>query len=89
MRRLSKSEEPHIKDKFPNEAEISAGQKQQVHENNYFKDHELELVRKKYVRFSVLMEYLHDVLELDLKTTTIEQFGLRVRDLVYAQQRES
>ena len=60
----------------------------EVHENNYFKNHELEVVRKKYVRFSIMMEYLNDILEVDSKTVNVETFAHRIRDLVYAQQRE-
>lgn len=75
-------------EKFPNEAAVSAGQTQEVHENNHFRNHELEVIRKKYVRFSILMELLNDDLELPI-TATVEQFAHRIRDLVYAQQRES
>jgi len=74
-------------EKFPNEAKLGKGEAVQVHENNHWKNHDLEVVRKKYVRFSILMELLNDDLELP-KTATVEQFALRIRDLVYAQQRE-
>lgn len=87
MRRLQGKPEAHITEKFPNEASVTAGEKVDVHENNHFKNHELEIIRKKYVRFSILMELLNDDLELP-KTATVEQFAHRIRDLVYAQQRE-
>jgi len=44
----------------------------------------LEVVRKKYVQFSVLMEITNDLLGLP-RTATVEQFANRIRDLVYAQ----
>lgn len=88
MRRLQRNDEAHIVEKFPNDASVTAGQKVDVHENNHFQNHELEVIRKKYVRFSILMELLNDDLELP-KTATVEQFAHRIRDLVYAQQRES
>ena len=88
MRRLSNKTDPSIAEKFPNEATVTSGEKQEVHENNHFKNHELADVRKKYVRFSVLMEYLNDILEVDSKTVNVETFAHRIRDLVYAQQRE-
>jgi len=87
MRQLSKKTAPDIVEQFPNEARVTPGEKVEVHENNHWKNHELEVVRKKYVRFSILMELLNDDLELP-KTATVEQFALRIRDLVYAQQRE-
>jgi len=88
MRRLSNKTEKSITEQFPNEATITAGEKVEVHENNYFKNHELDIVRKKYVKFSVLMEIVNDDLELP-QTATVEQFAHRIRDLVFAQQRES
>jgi len=88
MPRLTKKVDPSLVDKFPNEAEVTSGEQVQVHENNWFANHELEVVRKKYVRFSILMELLNDDLELP-KTATVTQFATRIRDLVYAQQRES
>jgi len=87
MRRLGKTD-PSIVEKYPNEATVTSGEKVQVHENNYFKDHTLEDVRHRYVRFSVLMEYLNEILELNAHTANVEQFAHSVRDLVYAQQRE-
>lgn len=87
MRQLSKKVDPSVVDQFPNEATVTDGHKVAVHENNHFKNHDLEIIRKKYVRFSILMELLNDDLELP-KTATVEQFALRIRDLVYAQQRE-
>lgn len=88
MPNLSKKVDPSIVDKFPNEARVTQGTPVEVHENNHFKDHDLEIVRKKYVRFSILMELVNDDLELQ-KTATVEQFAHRIRDLVQAQQRES
>lgn len=87
MRKLSKKVDPSIAEKFPNEARVTSGEKVEVHENNHFKNHELWDVRKKYVRFSILMEYLNEVLELP-QTATVDQFAHRIRDIVYAQQRE-
>jgi len=88
MRQLTKKVDPSIVEKYPNEARVTEGQKVEVHENNHWKNHDLEVIRKKYVRFSILMELLNDDLELT-KTATVEQFAHRIRDLVYAQQRES
>jgi len=89
VQQLKNKEGATLEEQFPNDAKLSKGKKAEVHENNHFKNHPLEDVKKKYVRFSIFMEILNDALELDPKTATIEQFAHRIRDLVYAQQRES
>ena len=77
-----------LADQFPNVATFGEGQKQDVHENNYFKDMPLDEVHMRYVKFSVFMEETNKALDLP-NTATIEQFAHRIRDIVYAQQRES
>jgi len=76
-------------EKFPNEAKLGNGQIALVHENNYFKDMPLEEVRSRYVKFSVFMTEVNKVLDLENHTATLDGLALRIRDLAYAQQRES
>lgn len=73
-----------LKDQFPNEAKLDA-EKEEVQENNYFKEFDKQLLQKKYLQFTVYMEAVNDVLELS-RESTVEQFAKRVHDLVMATQ---
>lgn len=53
----------------------------EVQENNHFKYHEPQEVRKKYMEFTVFMTALNQTLELN-KDATVEQFAARIHDLV-------
>ena len=86
---LDQQPEPkQIAEQFPNVGQFTEGKKADVHENNFFKDMDIEEVHRRYVRFSVFMESVNEALSLD-NHSTIETFAFRVRDLVYANQRES
>jgi len=71
-----------MEEKYPNQAQVNS-EPVEVHENNHFKDHDKDDLRKRYTRFSILMEYLNENLELD-RHASVEQFAHRIRDLVYA-----
>jgi len=62
---------------------MTGGEIRPMNEDNYFKDHPVESVARKYVQMNVFIEALNEVLELDEKTT-FEQLGYRIRDLSLA-----
>lgn len=72
---------------YPNEAKFVNGEKRTVNEDNHFKGHDVEVIRKKYLKFTVFMESLNDVLELD-RFATVDQFAKRIVDLVHAANQE-
>lgn len=71
------------KEQFPNPGIVTEQHEVKVHENNYFKNHQAEDIRKRYMQFSVFMEQLNNTLGLD-RSATVEQFASRVHDLVMA-----
>lgn len=71
---------------FPNEAKLK-GQVSEVHENNHFRDFPVEECRKRHINFSVLMHYVNAELDLP-REATVEQFAHRIRDLIYAANRQ-
>lgn len=74
-------EEATLEEKYPNVAQVGDGSPSDVQENNYFKDHEVEQIMKKYLQFTVFMEALNDILELD-RYATVETFARRIAHLV-------
>lgn len=76
-----------LRDKFPNGATMKGGRKRDFNQDNFFAHLEIELARKKYLQFSVLMEYLNEVLGLG-RHSSIDEFSMRIRDLVIAAHRE-
>lgn len=76
-----------IRKKFPNEAQKNGGKRREFNQDNYFAHLEIELARKKYLQFSVLMELLNEVLGLG-RHASLDEFGSRIRDLVIASHRE-
>lgn len=54
-----------------------------MHENNYFKEHEPHVIRRKYMEFTVFMTALNQTLELD-KSNDVNKFAARIHDLVMA-----
>jgi len=77
-----------IEEQFPNEAKFVGGEERTVNEGNYFEYEELWKFRKRFMKFNVLMELLHETLELDKETTTMEQLVFRIQDAVIASRRE-
>lgn len=77
-----------LEEKFPIEGTFTEGEQQQTNPDNYFKNHSLELVRKKYIQQTVYMEALNQVLELNMDATA-DTFMMRVRDLIIASSRET
>lgn len=84
---MKNKEQETIEEKYPNVATFGNGQKKKLNDDNFFKDHDLEVIRQKYIKFTVFMEAINDVLELG-RETSVEQFAMRVRDIVYAAQQE-
>lgn len=74
-------EEATMEEKFPNVAQVMDGHQLQVQENNWFKNHEVAVVVKKYLQFTVFMEALNEVLELD-RYATVETFARRISELI-------
>jgi len=72
-----------LSDQYPNEATISDVRENPMNPDNHFQHTDVEVIRKKYLQFTVYMEALQDVLELD-RFATIDQFAHRVRDIVLA-----
>lgn len=71
---------------FPIKGEMVEGKKT-LNPDNYYKDHEIDLLRKKYLQFTVFFEALTEVLECR-RDCSVEEFGSRIRDLVYAANQE-
>lgn len=81
--KLPRNSKP-LEEQYPNEGTITEIRAEDVHENNYFKGRDIEEMRKKYVKFSILMEAVNETIELP-NSATVEQFANRIRDLIYAQ----
>lgn len=75
-----------LEENYPNEATFKKGSDRNTSEENYFRDHDVELVRKKYIQFTVYMEAMNQVMELGLNAS-VEDFAFRIRDLVEAAQK--
>jgi len=76
-----------LSDQFPNPGVLEDTTKNEMNPDNYFQKMEVEIIRKKYLQFTVYMEALQDVLELD-RYASIDQFAHRVRDIVLATNKE-
>jgi len=76
-----------LSDQFPNTGVLEETTKNEMNPDNYFQNMEVEIIRKKYLQFTVYMEALQDVLGLD-RYATIDQFAHRVRDIVLATNKE-
>jgi len=74
-----------VAEQFPNQAVIANSKARAMPENNFFINHSVEDIRKKYLQFTVFMEQLNNVLELD-RFASVEQFANRIRDIVIADQ---
>lgn len=75
-----------LNQKFPSEAQMN-GRKRTFNQDNYFANIDIDEARKKYLQFSVLMEYLNTVLGLG-RHASMDEFATRIRDLVVAAHRE-
>jgi len=80
-RKNNQHEEATIIEKFPNEGKVGNGEARTVQENNYFADHENAVIKKKYLQFTVFMEAMNEVLELD-RYATVETFARRIQHLI-------
>jgi len=75
-------------EKFPNEAVLKDElQANETNPDNYFQNMEIELIRKKYIQFTVYLEALYEVLELS-RLSTVDQFAHRIRDIVIASKKD-
>jgi len=77
-----------LKEQYPIEGTFTEGEQQQVNQDNYFRDFELEDIRKRYLKMTVFMETLHEVLELSFDSSG-QQFMIRIGELITAANRES
>jgi len=76
-----------LEERFPIEGTFTEGKQNSTNPDNYFANHSVDLIRKKYIQQTVYMEALNQVLELN-QDATAETFMQRVRDLIIASQRE-
>lgn len=76
-----------LEEKFPNEAKFQNGQKRTINEDNHFREHSLDDIRRRYLKFTVFMEALNQVLELD-RSASVDHFAKRIVDLVHAANQE-
>jgi len=87
IRKLPKQTPPsNHEEAYPNEGKTIETINTEVHENNYFKDMSVEDIRRRYMKFSVMMEGVNEALDLN-RSANVDQFALRVRDLVLATQK--
>lgn len=73
----------NLEKKFPHEVKFGEGENRKMNPDNHFTKHEIGDIRKKHLQFSVLMEFLNQVLELD-RHVSVENFAIRIRDLIIA-----
>lgn len=76
-----------LEEQFPQEAEVITEGARQMNEDNHFRNHDVSIIRKKYLQFTVYMEALNEVLELP-REATVEQFSRRIHDIVLATNKE-
>jgi len=81
--KLKPGTKPTLEEQFPNEGQIEELRKAEMPDNNFFKNYSKDEIRKKYLMMNVLMEILHDTIELE-HHATIDQFARRVSDLAIA-----
>lgn len=86
--RKQKQQVQTLEEKYPNEAQFTGGKERQVPEGNHFENEDLSEFRRRYVRFSFIMELLHEILDLDKQSTTPVQLLDRMQDIVIASRRE-
>lgn len=72
-----------LEKRFPHEVKFGKGEEREMNPDNHFTGRDVNDVRKKHLQFSVLMEYLNQVLELD-RHVSVENFAIRIRDLIVA-----
>lgn len=72
-----------ILEQFPNNGEVRDIREASMPENNFFKNHTDPQIKKTYMRFNALMEFMYETLELP-RDATMETFAFRVRDICLA-----
>lgn len=58
-----------IAEAYPNEALVTGKTQHQVHESNYFINHDEDVIKKKFVQWLTLMEFLNAIMELPVNAT--------------------
>lgn len=81
MKVAHKKGQDDLSKRYPIESETIGTKENEVQENNYWKDRELDELRKKYIQFNVLMEFVQEILELP-QGSTFDQLGRRSFELV-------
>lgn len=71
-----------LQEQFPIEAKFEPGD-QTLNPDNYFRNHETEDLRRRYIRMNVLMDYLEQILELQ-PSSNPDAFLTRIIDLMHA-----
>jgi len=87
VHKLNSRKAETLQEQYPNEGKTEEVKKAEIQENNHFRDHSVEEIRKKYLQFTVYMEALNAVLELPIDAT-LGQFSTRIHDLVMATNKE-
>lgn len=72
-----------LEKKFPNPGELVDQEVRRMEENNFFINHTEDQIREKYIKFTVLMDYINQTLELGT-ASTVEEFAMRVNNLISA-----
>lgn len=72
-----------LEEKFPNVGEVVEETTRRMEENNHFINHTEEQLREKYIKFTVLMDFINQVLELE-PSNTVDVFAQRVNNLISA-----
>jgi len=55
-----------MSEKYPNQGTTIETEQREVPEENHWQNHDEELIKKKYLQFMVMIEYLNNVLELPM-----------------------
>lgn len=70
-------------EQFPNEGKQTSQKERTLHEDNHFQNHSQDEVRKKYLQWMVISEYMNQILELP-HNSTFQELGNRAYQLFQA-----
>lgn len=70
-------------EKFPNEGKQTSRKERNLPEDNHFRNHSQDEVRKKYLQWMVISEYMNQILDLP-SNSTFQELGNRAYQLFQA-----
>lgn len=70
-------------EQFPNEGKTVSQNERNLPEDNHFRNHSQDEIRKKYLQWMVISEYMNQILELPVNAT-FQELGNRAYQLFQA-----